>query len=144
MTTIRWGSAHYDGIGKDGKGTVSTESKVLDEQPYGFDTRFQDGDGTNPEELVGAAHAACYAMAMSFALDDAGCERGEVDVKAAVTLEKDGPGWKVSRSALTLEGRVPGLHPARFGEIAERVKDECPISKLLDCEITLEHTFDPS
>jgi len=139
--TTRTGSARYDGLGKTGKGHVSTESGVLDDTPYGFNTRFGDEKGTNPEELIAAAHASCFTMALSFALAGAGYAEGRLETKAAVTLEQDGPGFKVTRSDLTLAASVPGIAPDRFASIAAEAKANCPISKLLNAEITLTHTL---
>jgi osmotically inducible protein OsmC len=139
--TIRTATAHYEGLGKDGKGRVSTQSGVLDDQPYDFTTRFGDEPGTNPEELVAAAHAACFTMALSFALAGAGYADGTLDTKAAVTLEKDGAGFKISKSALTLTASVPGIAPAEFERIAAEAKTGCPVSKLLNAEVTLDHTL---
>jgi lipoyl-dependent peroxiredoxin len=135
----RTASARYDGFGKDGKGHVSTQSGVLADQPYGFNTRFGDEPGTNPEELIAAAHAACFTMALSFALAKAGHGDGTLETTARVKLDKDGEGFKVSRSDLQLEATVPGVDPQRFAEIANEAKANCPISKLLNAEITLEH-----
>ena len=140
--TTRTASARYDGFGKDGKGHVSTQSGVLDDQPYGFGTRFGDEPGTNPEELIAAAHASCFTMALSFALAKAGHSDGRLETKAAVKLEKDGDGFKVSRSDLTLVARVPGIDAATFAEIANGAKANCPISKLLNTEISLEHSLE--
>lgn len=137
----RSASAHYSGLGKDGKGRVSTQSGVLDGQPYGFNTRFEDGKGTNPEELVAAAHASCFTMALSFALARAGFSDGELDTTAKVSLEKDGDGFKVTKSALTLEARVSGLDADMFASIADDAKANCPISKLLNAEVTLVKTL---
>ena len=137
--TTRTGSARYDGLGKDGKGLVSTQSGVLSDQPYGFNTRFEDAPGTNPEELIAAAHASCFTMALSFALAGAGFADGTLETKAAVKLEKDGAGFKVTRSDLDLTATVPGIDPDQFAEIAADAKANCPISKLLDAEITLQH-----
>ncbi len=138
---IRSASARYDGLGKDGKGHVSTQSGVLSDQQYGFNTRFEDGKGTNPEELIAAAHASCFTMALSFALAGAGHSDGTLETTAKVTLDKDGDGFKVSKSALTLTATVPGIDEAKFAEIAAGAKAGCPISKLLNAEITLEHTL---
>jgi osmotically inducible protein OsmC len=137
--TTRSASARYDGFGKEGRGRVSLESGALTEQPYGFGTRFGDELGTNPEELVAAAHAACFTMALSFALAKEGYADGTLETTARVKLEKDGDGFKVSRSDLHLEATVPGIDPGRFEEIAQGAKAGCPISKLLKAEITLEH-----
>lgn len=135
-------SARYQGLGKDGKGSISTKSGVLDAQPYGFATRFEGKPGTNPEELVAAAHAACFTMATSFALAKAGHEDGSLDTSCTVTLDKDGDGFAVTRSALKLTGKVAGIDEAEFTRIAEEAKATCPLSKLLDCEITLETVFE--
>ena len=136
--TIRTASARYDGLGKDGQGHVSTQSGVLSEQPYGFGTRFGDEPGTNPEELIAAAHASCFTMALSFALAKEGFTEGRLETKAAVTLDKDGDGFTVTRSALTLDADIPGIDPDTFAKVAEGAKKNCPISKLLNAEITLE------
>lgn len=135
----RTASARYEGFGKDGKGHVSTQSGVLADQPYGFNTRFEDAPGTNPEELIAAAHAACFTMALSFALAKEGFTDGRLETTAKVKLEKDGEGFKVSRSDLTLEARMSGIDADRFAAIAEGAKANCPISKLLNAEITLDH-----
>ncbi len=140
--TTRTGSARYEGLGKDGRGRISTGSGVLDNQPYGFGTRFEDAPGTNPEELIAAAHASCFTMALSFALAKDGYEDGTLETEAKVTLEKDGEGFKVTRSDLVLTGKVAGIDGARFNELAEGAKADCPISKLLDAEITLDATFE--
>ncbi len=142
MKTTNSGSATYDGLGKEGKGRVSTESGALSDQPYGFQTRFEDKPGTNPEELIAAAHASCFTMALSFKLAEAGHEDGTVETTAKVTLEKDGDGFIVTKSALSTTGKVPGLDQAKFNELAQDAKANCPISKLLDAEITLETEFE--
>ncbi len=138
---IRSASARYEGLGKDGKGHVSTQSGVLENQQYGFNTRFEDGKGTNPEELIAAAHASCFTMALSFALAGAGYSDGTLETTAKVSLDKDGDGFKVTKSALTLTANVPGIDQAKFEEIAAGAKAGCPISKLLNAEITLDHTL---
>lgn len=134
----RTASARYEGFGKDGKGRVSTQSGVLADQPYGFGSRFESEAGTNPEELIAAAHAACFTMALSFALARAGLSDGTLETSAKVQLDKDGDGFKVSRSDLSLQAHVPGIDEARFRELAEGAKANCPISKLLNAEISLE------
>lgn len=139
--TVRTASARYEGFGKPGKGFVSTQSGVLREQQYGFNTRFEDGPGTNPEELVAAAHASCFTMALSFALSRAGFDDGTIETSAAVTLEQDAGGFTITRSDLTLTGRVPGIGDAQFQEIAKGAKETCPLSKLLNAEITLTATL---
>ncbi|WP_324748750.1 OsmC family protein [Sphingomonas sp. LY54] len=134
----RTASARYEGFGKDGKGHVSTQSGVLSDNPYGFNTRFEDAPGTNPEELIAAAHAACFTMALSFALAKEGLSDGTLETTARVKLDKEGEGFKVSRSDLSLQATIEGIDEARFRAIAEDAKANCPISKLLNAEITLE------
>jgi osmotically inducible protein OsmC len=139
--TTRHGSARYEGLGKTGKGHVSSESGVLSDTPYSFNTRFGDEKGTNPEELIAAAHASCFTMALSFALAGAGYNDGTLETSAAVKLEQDGSGFKVTRSDLTLTASVPGIESEQFVSIAADAKASCPISKLLNAEITLTHTL---
>ncbi len=134
----RTASARYEGFGKEGKGSVSTQSGVLADQYYGFGSRFESEKGTNPEELIAAAHAACFTMALSFALAREGLTAGSLETEAKVKLDKDGDGFKVSRSDLSLVAHVAGIDEARFGEIAEDAKANCPISKLLNAEIGFE------
>lgn len=142
MSAIRKsGSARYKGLGKDGKGHVSTQSGALDDQPYGFQTRFEDKPGTNPEELIAAAHASCFTMALSFGLAKAGYEDGTLDTEAVVSLEKVGDGFTVTKSALTLTAAIDGIAPEDFAKAAADAKANCPVSKLLNCEITLEHSL---
>jgi osmotically inducible protein OsmC len=133
----RTATAKYQGLGKEGKGHISTQSGALTDQPYGFNTRFEDGTGTNPEELIAAAHASCFTMALSFALAKSGHEQGNLETQAVVTLEKDGDGFKITGSDLTLTGSVPGIDENEFQKIATDAKVNCPISKLLNAEITL-------
>lgn len=135
------GSARYQGFGKDGKGQVSTQSGVLSDQPYGFATRFENAPGTNPEELIAAAHASCFTMATSFALAKAGHAEGTLHTEAQVTLDKDGDGFKVTKSALSLVASIPGIDQAEFDRIADEAKAGCPVSKVLNCEITLERSL---
>ena len=137
----RSASARYVGLGKDGKGSVSTQSGVLADQPYGFNTRFGEEAGTNPEELIAAAHSACFTMALSFALAKEGLSEGTLETSAKVKLEKDGDGFKVSRSDLVLNATVPGIDPERFTALAEDAKANCPISKLLNAQMTLDHNL---
>ena len=141
MTIKKHGSATYNGLGKTGSGHVSTQSGALSNQPYGFNTRFEDGKGTNPEELIGAAHASCFTMALAFALADAGHENGELETMATVSLDKDGDGFTVTKSELVLTAKVNGIEPNEFAKVANDAKANCPISKLLSCEITLDHTL---
>ncbi|WP_420139048.1 OsmC family protein [Sphingomonas sp.] len=139
--TTRNASARYEGFGKTGKGHVSSESGVLADTPYSFNTRFGDEKGTNPEELIAAAHASCFTMALSFGLAGAGYTEGTLETKAAVKLEQDGAGFKVTRSDLTLTASVPGIDPDQFASIAADAEKNCPISKVLNAEITLTHTL---
>lgn len=135
----RSATARYEGMGKDGKGHLTSQSGVLDDTPYGFNTRFGDEKGTNPEELIAAAHAGCFTMALSFALAAAGHADGTLETVAKVKLDKDGDGFKVSRSDLVLTAQVPGISADEFAKIAADAKANCPISKLLNAEITLTH-----
>jgi osmotically inducible protein OsmC len=137
----RTASAHWQGTGKEGKGTLTTQSGVLSTTPYGFNTRFGDVKGTNPEELLGAAHAGCFSMSLAFALTAAGFTPESIATTARVTLEPDGPGFKVSRSALTVEAGVPGIAREQFEQIAQGAKAGCPISKVLNAEVTLDWTL---
>jgi osmotically inducible protein OsmC len=131
-------SAHWQGGIKDGKGTISTESGVLKESPYGFNTRFEDKPGTNPEELIGAAHAGCFSMALSKELGDAGMTAESIDTKAQVTLEKVEGGFEISAVHLTLRAKIPGAERAAFEKAVEAAKTGCPVSKVLNATITLE------
>jgi osmotically inducible protein OsmC len=139
--TTRTATARYQGFGKDGKGQLDTPSGVLDATPYSYNTRFGDEKGTNPEELIAAAHAGCFTMALSFALARAGFSEGSLETTAAVKLEQQGDGFAVTRSDLTLKAEVPGISPDQFDELAAGAKANCPISKLLKAEITLSHTL---
>ena len=141
--TTRSGSASYDGFGKDGKGHVCTQSGALSHAQYGFGSRFEDGIGSNPEELIAAAHASCFTMALSFALAGAGFTAGRLDTTAKVTLEKDGDGFTITKSALDLKAVIDGIPPKQFAAIAAEAKANCPVSKLFKAEITLTHTLNP-
>jgi osmotically inducible protein OsmC len=137
-------SVHWEGAGKKGVGQISTETGALKAAPYGFASRFEgDVKGTNPEEILGAAHAACFTMAFSFACDKAGIATGTIDTKAAVRLAKQGEGFAIDRIALTMEATVPGIDDAKFQEIAAAAKRDCPLSKALASvpEITLQATL---
>ena len=140
--TTRSGTARYEGFGKDGRGHLSTQSGVLEDQFYGFGTRFGDEPGTNPEELLAAAHAGCFTMALSFALARAGHSDGTLETEAKVTLDKDGDGFTITKSALTLAAKIPGIDKAEFERLAAEAKAGCPVSKLFKAEITLEHTLE--
>lgn len=137
----RSGSAKYEGFGKDGVGHVSTQSGVLNDQKYGFNTRFGDEPGTNPEELIAAAHASCFTMALSFALAREGFTTGTLETSAKVTLDKQGEGFSITRSDLTLNARIDGIDEDQFARIAADAEANCPVSKVLNAEITLTHTL---
>lgn len=137
MKTTNTATARYEGLGKAGKGHVATASGALD-SPYGFGTRFEGKPGTNPEEMIAAAHAACFTMAAGFQLAGAGYEDGTLETSCTVTLEKQGDGFTVTQSALSLTAKVPGIETAEFDRLAQAAKEGCPISRLLDCDITLE------
>ena len=139
MGISRHAAAHWEGDLKPGKGTISTpQSGLLTDTPYGFNTRFGDVKGTNPEELIAAAHAGCFTMALAFALGRDGFTPTSLATSAAVTVETDGAGFKVSKSALKLEASVPNITKEQFQKIAEGAKAGCPISKVLNAEITLD------
>lgn len=137
--TTRSATARYQGFGKDGKGQLTAPSGVLDATPYGFNTRFGDEKGTNPEELIAAAHAGCFTMALSFALARAGYADGSLETKASVKLEQDGAGFTITRSDLDLTASVPGIDPDEFARLAADAEANCPVSRLLKAEITLTH-----
>ena len=139
--TTRSGSASYDGFGKDGKGHVSTQSGVLSDTQYGFSSRFEDCIGTTPEELIAAAHASCFTMALSFALAGAGFSAGKLETTAKVTLDKDGDGFSITKSALDLKATIADISPEQFEAIAAGAKANCPVSKVLNAEITLTHSL---
>ena len=135
---------HWEGQGKEGQGKISTETGALKDYPYGFAARFEDDRrGTNPEEILGAAHAACFTMAFSFACDKAGLATTDVDTTATVRLSKQGEGFAIDRIALTMQATVPGIDDAKFQEIASAAKRDCPLSKALASvpEITLQATL---
>ena len=139
---IRKAHAVWRGIGRDGTGDLTTDSGVLSRTPYSFKTRFESEPGTNPEELIAAAHAGCFTMALAFQLQTAGFNPTELTTESAVTLEPEtGGGFKISKSALTLTAKVPGLDKAKFDELAGNAEKGCPVSKLLKAEITLEATL---
>jgi osmotically inducible protein OsmC len=138
---IRKAQAIWQGTGRDGTGDLTTDSGVLSHTPYSFKTRFESEPGTNPEELIAAAHAGCFTMALAFELQKAGFNPTELSTEAAVSLDQDGSGFKISKSALTLKATVPGLDKAKFDELASNAEKGCPVSKLLKAEITLDATL---
>ncbi|MDR9890355.1 OsmC family protein [Pseudenterobacter timonensis] len=141
MTIHKHGSAHWSGDIKKGKGTVSTESGVLNQQPYGFNTRFEGEKGTNPEELIGAAHAACFSMALSLMLGEAGYTADSIDTTADVSLDKKEGGFAITKVALQSKVTVPGIDPQQFDGVIQKAKAGCPVSQLLNAEITLDYTL---
>jgi osmotically inducible protein OsmC len=135
---IRKATAVWNGSGRDGTGKLTSASGVLSDTTYGYKSRFEDGPGTNPEELIAAAHAGCFSMALAFGLQAAGFTPDEIHTEAAVTLEPEGQGFKISKSALTLRARIPGIDGAKFLELAKGAEQNCPVSKVLNAEITLD------
>jgi osmotically inducible protein OsmC len=138
MKIQRNGSAQWSGGIKDGKGLISTESGALKSYPYGFASRFEGKPGSNPEELLGAAHAACFTMALSLILGEAKLTATQMDTTARVTLEQVEGGWAINAVQLTLRAKVPGADAATFAELAAKAKAGCPVSKVLNATITLD------
>jgi osmotically inducible protein OsmC len=134
---IKKGSAFWKGSLKEGGGTISTETGVLKNAPYGFKARFEDGPGTNPEELIGAAHAACFSMALSLGLGNAGFTAESIQTEAAVRLEKVGDGFAITHSDLVCVAKIPNIDDRTFQQIAEQTKAGCPVSKVLNAKISL-------
>ena len=135
---IRKAKAVWRGTGRAGDGKLSTDSGVLADTPYSFRTRFENEKGTNPEELIAAAHAGCFTMALAFQLQAAGFTPIELTTEAAVSLDPEGQGFRISRSALTLRASVPNLDEATFTRLAGVAEKNCPVSKVLNAEITLD------
>jgi lipoyl-dependent peroxiredoxin len=142
MAIISKASAVWQGGLKDGKGEISTKSGALSSQPYGFNTRFEGKPGTNPEELLGAAHAACFTMALSLILGEAGLTADRMETTATVSLEKTDDGFEITRVHLDLKGSAPGADQATFEELAAKAKAGCPVSKLFKAEITMDAALD--
>jgi lipoyl-dependent peroxiredoxin len=134
----RKATAVWEGAIRTGKGRLTTDSGVLDSTAYSFSTRFENEKGTNPEELIAAAHAGCFAMALAAALGQAGLTPERLQVTAAVSLERIGEAWTISRSALSLAARIPGANKEAFEAAARGAKENCPVSRLLKAEITLD------
>lgn len=134
----RKANAHWEGSLKEGKGTVSTESGVLSQQQYSFRTRFEDGSGTNPEELLGAAHAGCFSMALSMILGESGHVPDSIDTNANVTLSEGSDGFEISAIHFDLTAKIPGIDRDKFLEAANAAKMNCPVSKVLKPEITMD------
>ena len=135
-------SAHWQGGIKDGKGTISTESGALSQVPYGFNTRFEDQPGSNPEELLGAAHAGCFSMALSKELGEAGMTAERIETRADVTLDKQAGGFAITAVHLSLRAKIPGADRAAFEKAVENAKTGCPVSKVLNADITLDAVLD--
>jgi len=135
--TVKKASAVWKGSIKDGGGTISTETGVLRDAPYGFKSRFENGKGTNPEELIGAAHAGCFSMALSLMLGNEGLTAEKIETHAEVTLDKVGEGFEITASHLNVVAKIPGADLAKFEQIANKAKEGCPVSKLLKAKITM-------
>ena len=135
---IRKAKAVWRGTGRAGNGELFTDSGVLDKTPYSFRTRFENEKGTNPEELIAAAHAGCFTMALAFQLQTAGYTPTELRTEAALSLDSDATGFRITRSALTLRAKVPNLSEATFSELAKNAEMNCPVSKVLKVEISLD------
>jgi osmotically inducible protein OsmC len=140
---IRKARAMWHGTGRAGNGSLSSDSGVLVDTPYSFRTRFENEKGTNPEELIAAAHAGCFTMALAFGLQAAGFTPTELSTEAAVTLDQDGQAFRISRSALTLRAKVPNLDDAAFARIAGEAEKNCPVSKVLNATVTLDAKLVP-
>ncbi|SUQ58154.1 Peroxiredoxin osmC [Raoultella terrigena] len=143
MAIHKKGQAHWEGDLKSGKGTVSTESGALNQQPYGFNTRFEGVKGTNPEELIGAAHAACFSMALSLMLGEEGYTPISIDTVAVVTLDKSASGFAITKVALQSQIVLPGIADAAFESIIHKAKAGCPVSQVLNAEVSLEYKLNP-
>jgi len=133
----RTASAHWSGGLKDGKGTVSTQSGVLSQTQYSFSTRFENGIGTNPEELIAAAHAGCFTMALSAQLGNAGMTAESIDTKATITLDKTDAGFSITASQLDVKAKIPGADREKFLEAASNAEKGCPVSRVLSAKITM-------
>lgn len=140
----RTANAVWKGKGTAGSGHLTTQSGALKEQPYSIKLRFENEDGklgTNPEELIAAAHAGCFAMALSVQLEKAGFEATSLDTDAALTMNKNESGWKIESIALSLDAKVPGISESEFDKLANAAKEGCPVSNVLSCDISLEYSF---
>jgi osmotically inducible protein OsmC len=137
-TIVRNATAIWTGAGKDGRGALTTQSGTLKDTPYSFNTRFGDGKGTNPEELIAAAHAGCFSMALAFRLAGAGHPPERLETKADLSIVQEDGGWRISAVTLNLKAKVPGLARDEFQKLADEAKATCPVSKVLNAEITLK------
>ena len=142
MSIKKTASAVWKGDLKTGKGEISTQSGALKSNPYGFNTRFEGQPGTNPEELIGAAHAGCFSMAFSMILGGEGFTADEIKTAAEVTLDKEGEGFAITAIKLTMSAKIPNIDQAKFEELAKKAKEGCPVSKVLNADITLEATLE--
>ena len=133
----RTASAHWSGGLKDGKGTVSTQSGVLSQTQYSFNTRFENAPGTNPEELIAAAHAGCFSMALSAQLGEVGMKAESIDTKATLTLEKTDAGFTITKVHLDVSVKIPGGDQAKFDQAARNAENGCPVSRVLKADITM-------
>jgi osmotically inducible protein OsmC len=138
----RTANAVWKGSGRDGAGALTTQSGVLSSTNYGFKSRFEDGPGTNPEELLAAAHAGCFTMAVAFGLQQAGFTADELRTDCVITIEQDGAGFTITRSALTLRAKVPNIDEAKFKDVTQGAEKTCPLSKVIKAEITLDAALD--
>ncbi|HEY0289224.1 MAG TPA: OsmC family protein [Pseudomonas sp.] len=141
MSIVKKASAHWEGDLKTGIGSISTETGVLREAPYGFKARFEGGKGTNPEELIGAAHAGCFSMALSMILGGENLKADSIDTTADVTLDQVDGGFSITAVHLTLKAKVPGATQEQFDKLTAQAKEGCPVSKVLNAKITLDATL---
>jgi len=141
MIITRTATARYQGMGKAGQGSLTTQSGVLDRQKFGFNTRMGDEPGTNPEELIAAAHAGCFTMALAFGLENAGFTADAIETEAQLTMEQVQGGFAITAVHLTTRARVPNIDAAKFNELASGAKANCPVSKVLNATITMEATL---
>ncbi len=142
MSIVKKASAHWAGDLKTGIGSISTETAALREHPYGFKARFEGGKGTNPEELIGAAHAGCFSMALSMILGDAGFTADSIDTHAEVSLDQVEGGFAITAVNLILKAKVPNITQDQFDELTTKAKEGCPVSKVLNAKITLDATLE--
>ncbi|MBA2709333.1 MAG: OsmC family protein [Tatlockia sp.] len=142
MKIERKGQAHWKGGLKDGKGTVSTESGVLNQTQYSFSTRFENGTGTNPEELIAAAHAGCFTMALTAQLEKAGLKAESINTTASLSLEKSADGFSIPSIHLQMSAKIPDASQEAFEKAAQTAKENCPVSKLMNATITLDAKLD--
>ncbi|MDE1145578.1 MAG: OsmC family protein [Azospirillaceae bacterium] len=134
----RTANAVWHGTGKDGAGALTTQSATLSAVPYSYIARFGDGKGTNPEELIAAAHAGCFSMALAFQLSGAGFPPEEIKSDAVLTMEGEGSGWRIAAVKLTVRAKVPGIEAGKFQDLAADAKANCPVSRVLNADITLD------